>query len=318
MHTSLRELLIRAGHGAHVEAAQALIQPAVRIVATALARPPAEDEDAEEDEDADDEDADDAEEDEDDAAAAEDDDEGPVASMDAALAALPLGASRFGGVPDLPPGVEWPDRDGVPMEFVAQLRLADLAGLDPDRRLPERGSLLFFYNSQWGTTDMEPDARCCAVLFHDGPDAALVRATPPRVEWESEYADEPQIAPSIHGLAALRFEATSAVPGGVSPFVQGPLREIWQDFHCEHGDALAGRTDDDEPYHANYLLGYVDEQDYVDAHANGTEDQLLLQVDSEDAAGFQWGDCNKLFFLLTRAQLAARDFDHVRVYSLLG
>ena len=280
----IRKLVEAAGHGAHADLVDQLVQPTMRLVATAIAPRPA--------------------------GWAEPDEEN-VAQMDAALQALPLGASRFGGVPDLPPGAEWPERDGVPMEFIAQLRLAD-AG---DARLPASGSLLFFYNSQWGTTDMDRDASCCAVLFHAGPDSELVRATPPRVEWKSEFSDDPQIAPMIHGMASLRFEAALSVPGGVSPFIQGPLKDFWQDFHSEHHAALSGEA---EPYMSNYLLGYVDEQDYVDAHANGTEDQLLLQVDSCDAAEFQFGDCNKLFFLLTKAELAARDFSKVRVYSSLG
>ncbi len=305
----IRAVVTDAGHGAHADAVDALIQPSIRVRASALAGRPDGDE---------------------------------IDELEAALAELPLGASRFGGVPDLPPGVAWPDREGVPMEFIAQIRLADVAGLDPEHRLPPSGSLIFFYNSQWGTTDSS-DAPCCAVIFHDGADDALVRATPPRVEWKSEFSDEPQVAPSLHGLAELRFEPALSVPGGVSPFVadDSPLGEIWQDFHSGHHAALAGddegddedEDDDDdddeddedddedeseESSASNYLLGYVDEQDYVDAHANGTADQLLLQVDSDDAADFQFGDCNKLFFLLTKEELAARDFTKVRVYSSLG
>jgi len=246
-------------------------------------------------------------------ASAPDDDDSD--ELDEALEELPLGASRFGGVPDLPPGTAWPDRDGVPMEFIAQVNLADLAGMPAASRLPSSGTLAFFWNSQWASSDMEREARCCAVIFAEG---VLERCTPPSIEWKSEYAKEPQIAPSLHGLASLTFQPALSVPGGVSPFITAPLDEFWQDFQAEHGNELAGLGEDDETGHANYLLGYVDEQDYVDAHANGTEDQLLLQVDSEDAAEFSFGDCNKLFFLLTAKELAARDFSKVRVYSSLG
>lgn len=310
------DVLARAGRSEHAEAVRALMQPAFRIVATRLAERPSgfrrsEDEDPVDPE--------------------------KLAAYERALAALPIGASRFGGVPDLPPGVEWPERDGVPMEFLAQLRLADLpsddrdpraergggrsplegaAGGDEGDRLPREGSLLVFYNSQWGVHDMERGARCCAVIFHDGPDDALVRAAPPRIEWKSEFSDVTQFAPLLHGLAALRFEPAVRVPGGVSPWIEGELAEFWADLWCEHGDALTGR----EPggFCENYLLGYADEDDYVDAHENGVDDQLLLQIDSDGAADFHFGDCNKLFFLLHRDELAARDFSRVRVYSSLG
>ncbi len=287
----IEQVVSALGLESHAALIESLIQPSIRIVATALAPRPAlfRNQEGVDTTDAD-----------------------KLAQMEQALAALPLGASRFGGVPDLPPGVEWPARDGVPMEFIAQIRLADLAGLDPDRRLPPSGHLIFFYNSQWGVFDMDPEARTCAVVFHDGSDDALVRATPPQVEWKSEFTDVTQVAPFLHGLAGLRFEAEVSLPNPSSPFAPEALRERWYDLHS----TVQGGGGD--PYHESFLLGYVDESDYVDAHKNGTGDQLLLQVDSEAAAEFQFGDCQKLFFLLSKAELAARDFSGVRVYSILG
>jgi len=272
----LLAILEKAGHGAHADEVRALIQPSIRLVAEALAPTPRDDESSD--------------------------------AMDGALDLLPIGASRLGGVPDLPPGTAWPDRDGVPMEFVAQIRLADLASLPAAARLPQDGSLVFFWNSQWTCSDMEREARLCAVIHARGE---LERATPPRIEWKSEFSSEPQIAPFLHGMAGLTFEAALSLPGGVSPFISG---DWWQDFQAEHGGELTGV----EQFHHNFLLGYVDEQGYVDAHANGTEDQLLLQLDSEDAAELNFGDANKLFFLLTKAELAAGYFSNVRVYSQLG
>ncbi len=234
-----------------------------------------------------------------------------VEAFDAALEALPLGASRFGGLPDLPAGTPWPERDGVPMEFVAQLRLEDVAPLDPLGRLPAGGTLAFFYNSQWTTSDFEPQARCAAVL-HTPAGAPLVRMPAPRIEFQSEFSDTPQLAPRIHGLATLTFVPFVTVPGGVSPFVDGALGEVWQDFESTHGDGFQ------PPGAANRVLGYVGAQDYVDAHVNGTGDQLLLQVDSDGEADFQWGDCDRLYFMMSKAELAAGDFSRVRLYSILG
>jgi uncharacterized protein YwqG len=296
MHTqeAILEVLKQAGHGEHAAAVAALVQPAFRIRATALAPRPGHFRQSED---------------------APDLDPEKLAAFEAAMESLPLGASRFGGVPDLPPGETWPERGEVPMEFIAQIRLADVAAAGGDARLPAQGSLLFFYNSQWDADDMVEEDACCAVLFHAGADAELVRTPPPRVEWKSEYAEVSQLAPFIHGVASLSFEPTVMVPGGISPYITEPLSGFWQDFTAGASGALSGAT---EPYHENFLLGYVDEQDYVDAHEHGTEDQLLLQVDSEDAAEFQFGDCNKLFFLMTKGELAARDFSNVRIYSLLG
>ncbi|HVI02273.1 MAG TPA: DUF1963 domain-containing protein, partial [Enhygromyxa sp.] len=38
-----------------------------------------------------------------------------------------VGSSRIGGDPDLPVGVPWPEVDGEPLVFVAQLDLAEIA-----------------------------------------------------------------------------------------------------------------------------------------------------------------------------------------------
>src|SRR4051794_39230511 len=65
------------------------------------------------------------------------------------LADLPLGASRFGGSPDVPPGFTWPDRDGRPLTFLAQLDLLEIHAPG----VPDHGWLLFFYEAAglpWG------------------------------------------------------------------------------------------------------------------------------------------------------------------------
>ncbi|MFB6366115.1 DUF1963 domain-containing protein [Paenibacillus elgii] len=55
------------------------------------------------------------------------------------------GLSRVGGDPDLPPQLEWPlTTDGVPMTFLVQLNLQDLAQHDEASLLPTCGMLYFF------------------------------------------------------------------------------------------------------------------------------------------------------------------------------
>lgn len=56
-----------------------------------------------------------------------------------------IGLSRLGGDPDLPPSQPWPEIDGEPLVFVAQLDLADLAEHPEARELPREGLLSFFY-----------------------------------------------------------------------------------------------------------------------------------------------------------------------------
>jgi uncharacterized protein YwqG len=57
---------------------------------------------------------------------------------------VPVGASKMGGRPDLPPGEPWPTRDGRPLSFVVQV---DLATVDTAGVLPPDGLLSFFYDA---------------------------------------------------------------------------------------------------------------------------------------------------------------------------
>src|SRR5690242_5173310 len=56
---------------------------------------------------------------------------------------LPIGASKLGGVPDLPSGWAWPKWRGEPMAFIAQVRLDGAAPYDAEGALPHTGLLSF-------------------------------------------------------------------------------------------------------------------------------------------------------------------------------
>jgi uncharacterized protein YwqG len=67
---------------------------------------------------------------------------------------LPIGCSKFGGLPDLPAGVDWPmftaPLEGqshpvqTPIPLAAQIRLSDVAPFDREHALPVSGWLWFF------------------------------------------------------------------------------------------------------------------------------------------------------------------------------
>lgn len=62
-----------------------------------------------------------------------------------------VGASKFGGAPDLPAGTAWPTFEGVPLYLIAQFNLAEIAPFDLEQRLPSHGLLSFFFAYEvWG------------------------------------------------------------------------------------------------------------------------------------------------------------------------
>jgi uncharacterized protein YwqG len=92
---------------------------------------------------------------------------------------IPIGASKLGGRPDLPPDMAWPERDGKPLGFLAQFNLAEVAPYDAEKALPSSGMLYFFYdflNQPWG---LDPtDRGGWQILFQDANGEALHRTQP--------------------------------------------------------------------------------------------------------------------------------------------
>ncbi len=58
---------------------------------------------------------------------------------------IAIGASKFGGAPDVPQGFEWPTWNDKPLGFLAQINLEEVAAFDVEELLPKSGLLLFFF-----------------------------------------------------------------------------------------------------------------------------------------------------------------------------
>jgi hypothetical protein len=108
------------------------------------------------------------------------------------LAELPLGGSRFGGLPDLPASMTWPSWDGKMLPFLAQIDLAVL----PRSPLPSEGWLYVFCLFGDHATRME-------VLYHRGSSAGLVRAERPGEDevWKDwTYNSIYDVVPLVAGI----------------------------------------------------------------------------------------------------------------------
>lgn len=73
----------------------------------------------------------------------------------------PPGATRFGGLPDLPPAIDWPvSPAGAPLSFLAQIALRDVA---ETAETPIPAGMLSFFAGDWDTID---DSFPIRVLHH--------------------------------------------------------------------------------------------------------------------------------------------------------
>src|SRR5579859_6108263 len=93
---------------------------------------------------------------------------------------LAPGISKIGGHPDLPKDVKWPELNGRPQSFLAQIRLADLQQFNSDKLLPEQGMLWFFYDASQQTFGEQPGDRAgWRILFNEKPSTNLQRLPTP-------------------------------------------------------------------------------------------------------------------------------------------
>ncbi len=240
-------------------------------------------------------------------------------------APLPVGASKFGGCPDLPAGFVWPrfkggeelwDDDRVDMErplsFMAQFDLAEVSALDAAGLLPKAGHLAFFYDyesSPWG--DLEHKG--CARVFYFPPEAALERTVLPD-DMEKE-AHIPELA--------LSFSQRMSVPGDVAlpeeleDLVDDLEKEETEDWPTVGGCKLLGWADPVQGSVEEECRWTVDKQEGeegadVEARTGGW--MLLLQFDEvhvPDYADVCFGDAGTLYFLIRRQDLAALDFENI-------
>lgn len=236
-------------------------------------------------------------------------------------ASLKIGTSKLGGVPDLPPGMSWPQWKGVPQSFIAQIRLEDVQPYDIDKVLPARGMLWFFYDAAQETYGEDPvDQGGWFVFFKDDSLAGLQRVSvPATLPAESRFK-----ACSIH------FARELTLP-------QQPELEIphfdWTDDEQDHYEQLLSSFPDPADHAAIHhrLLGNSDtlqddmrlqcqltthgvvdmDDPRVDELSKGAMDwQLLLQVDSDEHAGMRWANNGMLYYWIKREDLQARQFAH--------
>ncbi|WP_394827879.1 YwqG family protein [Pendulispora albinea] len=249
-----------------------------------------------------------------------------IAATPADLATLPIGASRFGGAPDVPAIFVWPTCAGRPLTFLAQLDLSEVNAPG----LPPRGFLLFFYDVIELPFDVAPGDPAASVLFLDVDRSTLVRRAHPPIDPEGgpfagcrlafrPVVDLPTIGDAVLEAAGIalderEYEAYEKVAVSLSE-VETPNRyhhllgypqTMQSEMRTALQSAANGISSEDARARRDALL-----RDAV------AEWQLLLQIDTdddeEDGPGWMWGGCGRLYFWIRTSDLEARAFDQVWV-----
>jgi uncharacterized protein YwqG len=237
---------------------------------------------------------------------------------------LPVGTSRIGGLPDLPPGVSWPEWQGLPLAFIAQIRLEDLD--DDDNPLPAGGLLSFVYDAEQRTWGFDPaDRGSWRVFYFDTAEALVRREPPPDLPSMGRYVPREVIFDRFLSLPTydqlterleLREEEHVAYYG---------LPEAWVEEQVGDGSPHHQLLGHPELIQGDMRLEcqmasqgvYMGDGSWRDdprseALAEGADDwRLLLQVDSDEGAKMMWGDVGMLYYWIRRQDLAEGAFDRV-------
>lgn len=233
-------------------------------------------------------------------------------------AELARGASRLGGTADLPAGFAWPVFEERPLSFIAQFDLATLPR--SVKELPQSGTLAFFYDVEGMKAGADPkDVGAAAVAYFPAGTALVPTPTP---EPAAKFAP-----------CAVTIARTVDLPN-LKDFVCQPLREKMKPSERTAYEKLV--ASDDEMYH--HLLGHPQlvqgdmrvqcelvsqgfdcrtKDGFAQGKAfleGGMNWLLLLQIDSDDdeeeGPGWMWDANGRIFFWLSRQDLAAQRFDH--------
>ena len=271
----------------------------------------------------------------------EDEDDGSVEDeqyadhVDEEIEDSPIGASRIGGLPDLPPGAAWPRLEGAALSFLAQIDLGELHRYPGAEALPAAGLLMFFHDAD-GRTNRDEHGTWAWPVRHRGgvqvlhldnnDPAGLVRTAAP--------ADDPTLR--IFPVYEVRPVSERMMPAMESPFYEALDPDSVHDaqWYSRFSRAVSlDESDRERPVHR--LLGYPSElqgDPYLEAHlyASGqdfgadwqrdgareralqreaTRWRLLLQIDSEPGNTLLSQDGGFFYFMIHEDDLAAGRFD---------
>jgi uncharacterized protein (TIGR02996 family) len=200
---------------------------------------------------------------------------------------LLVGASRIGGCPDLPPETEWPEYEGEPLGFLAQINFAELQPSPIARELPSTGvmSLFCLHDKDRDTEDFLPGTY--RVLYSSNPTQLQRRAFP------DELPEEARVP-----VRRLWFTEEQTIPDlNAGRTVKALLKE--KDEYTAYDDVQFNTLSDDGLLGHPHLLG----------RASTKAARHLISIG--DVEG--WIDDDVMYFLMSEADLKRDRFDRAKM-----
>lgn len=223
---------------------------------------------------------------------------------------IPTGASKFGGVPDLPAQFAWPyyrlaDHD-VLLSFLGQINLADIPSQCNRGVLPRTGLLTLWFDAihqPWGTTP-EDDGGFQVSLTPSG--TTLLRMEPSNTPGETFH-------PCIAAISARyildrdKLWAAAHTRLGYEIHDDHEFEDLWialSEYCPDPTHRILGIPD---PIQDDELL--LTTMQHV-----GEPCVLLAQIDSDhndDGPGWMWEDAGSLYFMIRETDLRAGEYSRI-------
>ena len=238
----------------------------------------------------------------------------------------------LGGEPLLPADVAWPRWEGHgPLSFIAAVDCGEIPVDELDIPVPNDGMLLFFYYNGVGDDAvqyLDPDSitgGTRVIYVPEGSADVSQRPVPegleafPRIMLTGELI---ATAPDNENAALVAaFGDADADPTADDDYTEFPYTDDGDGFY----DALTTFRRDHSPHHrvGGYSLPKAGSVAKEASHAVAPGDDdaakaarrellselvMLMQVDSDGRAAMEWGDTGRLYWLIKRSDLEARDF----------
>lgn len=228
------------------------------------------------------------------------------------------GNTRFGGAPDLPPNIEFPRaEDGTHWRFYAQLRLADIAGLQP--WLPRDGMLYFFGEDQ-------EELQKHRVIHSTAPASSLRTYVYP----DDATFENGDVFPGFKAVATATvsvpslYNARDRLTGRDAVLLNiedndklqkayGALQEELSGKSAERMES--GRRDDCHLVNAHVFTQHESPEEQASAERGGLPGEWvnLLMLASDNRPGFCFWDAGTLCFSIHMKDLALGDFSRTFV-----
>lgn len=217
------------------------------------------------------------------------------------------GNHRFGGLPDLPPGVPYPsfadwEQQERGLQFIAQINCADIAHLQT--YLPRTGILYFFIKDQ---EEMGPK-----VLYFDGDSNELQSAKDLTIDPDYIYDQNGIYTP----FRAVTGKYASLPPSYNARWLYPELTGLDESYEKMEQLEAGLEPESVKPEHG--VNSYVFKQhgtpeiEAVDK-MKGKPDEwmVLLRVGSDGNPGFCFWDAGEIYFVIHKSDLDKKDFSNV-------